>query len=165
MHNPQLNLKLVGSLLSLAFVSLVLYIAALLYSIPKAHAQEIIFGNVAIEDGSLKPLALGSEINATVNSGRANALLKVETSGNATSSQHRAASSTDNAVTKLNAMVTSATSTTDAATDATATTTTSYEEPARLFGFIPIFIKVRTEVDANGHVVQHYPWYSFLLVR
>ncbi len=39
----------------------------------------------------------------------------------------------------------------------------SYQEPAKLFGFIQITIPVTVAVTASGATSIQYPWYSFLL--
>lgn len=39
----------------------------------------------------------------------------------------------------------------------------SYQEPAKLFGFINVNVPVEVSVAANGSTVIDYPWYSFLL--
>jgi hypothetical protein len=38
-----------------------------------------------------------------------------------------------------------------------------YNERGRFLGFIPVTLNVKTEVDANGNVTTHYPWYNFLV--
>ncbi|MBP6858375.1 MAG: hypothetical protein KBC33_00920 [Candidatus Pacebacteria bacterium] len=38
-----------------------------------------------------------------------------------------------------------------------------YKVPARLFGFIPMGMNVRTTVDARGDVKVSHPWYYFLV--
>lgn len=39
----------------------------------------------------------------------------------------------------------------------------AYDSNAKLFGFIPVVVVVRAEIDKEGEVTTHYPWYSFLL--
>lgn len=39
----------------------------------------------------------------------------------------------------------------------------SYQEPAKLFGFINVNVPVEVSVAANGSTSVNYPWYSFLL--
>ena len=49
----------------------------------------------------------------------------------------------------------------EAASDNVAVT---YEQRAKLFGFIPVTIDATATVDANGNVEVSYPWYAFLMV-
>lgn len=39
---------------------------------------------------------------------------------------------------------------------------TVYKQRGKLFGFIPVWMNVRSEVRAGGTAEVHYPWYSFL---
>lgn len=39
---------------------------------------------------------------------------------------------------------------------------TVYKQRGKLFGFIPVWMTVRSEVRAGGTASVHYPWYSFL---
>ena len=40
----------------------------------------------------------------------------------------------------------------------------TYEQRAKLFGFIPVTIAATATVDASGNVEVSYPWYAFLMV-
>ncbi|MDB5254374.1 MAG: hypothetical protein JWL80_440 [Parcubacteria group bacterium] len=38
-----------------------------------------------------------------------------------------------------------------------------YNERGRFLGLIPVTMNVKTEVDGQGNVTTHYPWYNFLV--
>lgn len=38
-----------------------------------------------------------------------------------------------------------------------------YRQPAKLFGFVPVFVPVTVTVNASGSATVRYPWYRFLL--
>jgi len=38
----------------------------------------------------------------------------------------------------------------------------SYKQPAKLFGFIPIFLSATATVKSTGETTVSYPWYAFL---
>lgn len=40
-----------------------------------------------------------------------------------------------------------------------------YKQRARLFGFIPIFVRATATVKANGETTVRYPWYAFLATK
>lgn len=156
MQHPELNMKLVGGLLSMAFVSAVLFIAALLYSIPAAHAQEMVFGSVAIEDGALRPLALTTTGDVKIDSNVPLTYplggVRYNFDGTVAGPGMPGSASTTN--TTMTAEVKSAPQ-----------PETTYRAPARLFGFIPTTLSVKTGIDASGSVKTYYPWYSFLFVK
>ncbi len=129
MNQEQLNFKLIGSLLTMALISFAVFVFAIIYSVTPARAQEIVFENAVIEDGSLKPLAFSVGVNAGVD-------VSSDTSVDNSTSSSKSEEKVD-----------------------------THEESAQLFGFIPTTLKVNTEIDAQGNVKTHYPWYAFLFAK
>lgn len=41
--------------------------------------------------------------------------------------------------------------------------TVEYEQPGRLFGFVPVAVTVTATVDSSGNVTVDYPWYGFMV--
>ena len=182
--------KIIGALVSMALLSVIVYIAAL-FNIPRTHAAEpMLFPNVEIQDGSMQPLALSvaPALNATV-----------QTSANTNSQTNVGANTNVSATVSPSASAGSAMSqdaTVQNSTDATMPAPTNisttddlnlytkslqendrdisnidvnndhvivaYREPAKFLGFIPVSVTANAQVDAEGNVTLHYPWYTFL---
>jgi hypothetical protein len=162
-----MNTKVVGTLVSMAFLSVVVYIAALLHVEPLHAAEILVFNEVAIEDGSLRPItkvdvyapsvAPKANINATLN---ANVNSQVATTTANTTAQATVSSTTDldiytRDITEKDENVSNVVVKDDSVS-------VSYKEPAKIFGLIPTEVLVTVEVDDEGTVQVKYPWYAFL---
>lgn len=178
--------RIFSALAFVAVISAVVYMAALFRIEPVHAAETVVFANVTIEDGSMRPIAQiynNSDVNATVKPEvKVNAGVKAEVK-------------TENRLqTKA---TTTATTTTETASevDTTANIQTSqdldiytqslsqsdrnvekvemtdnrillaYRMPAKFLGFIPVTVMTNVQVDAQGNVSVNYPWYTFLSVK
>ncbi len=170
-----MNIKVVSTLVSMAFISVVAYIFAL-FSIPMAHAADfIVSDHLAIEAGSLKPLQVDvqTEVGGNVNTsttGNAEVKVKSNNSMNAT-----VVSPSSNSAAYVRANIANSTDldayTRDLAREdenvsnvevKDTSVAVSYKEPARIFGLIPTEVTVTVVAQDNGTVTVHYPWYAFL---
>jgi|GEM_PF-2695128 len=186
--------KIFGTLISMAFVSMIVYAAALFHVEPVRAAEILLYNNVAIEDGSMRPLALSLNAKVDTNVGvtlpgaaSATATAKTSTIGNSTSS---AASSNANINAKMNADANADFDfelpvNVNTPGDLEVYTRTleqqdkkiskievddsriflAYRQPARFLGIIPVSVLANVEVDAQGNVSIDYPWYTFLTVK
>ncbi|NNM83619.1 hypothetical protein HKL94_00130 [Candidatus Parcubacteria bacterium] len=145
-----------------SFVSLV----ALLPLAPVVHAQ--IVPSLTADTG------VHASLDASANADGGGAFVITHTNAQAMLSGNSSAQTTTNARASLGSS-SSATLHTHAAalvasdTNVSSVTlspqkvTLSYKEPAKLFGFIGVWVPVSVSVGATGTTTVAYPWYSFLM--
>ena len=179
--NNTINTKVFGFLISAAVLSMVFYMVALFRVAPAHAADSIVFSNVAIEDGSMRPLALAvtgsTNVDANVgtavspsNSAAVKATVNSSASVNATTkpSESPTASSNISTDSDLNLYTTSL----QEQDKNVAKVETKddyilvgYREPGKFLGFIPVSVTANAKVDADGKVTISYPWYTFLTAK
>jgi hypothetical protein len=164
-----MNVKVIGTLLSMAFVAVVVYLTALFNVAPLHAATVFVFPEVIIEDGALIAQNLNANIRTDVklDTGlKANVGTPNENaSATATAKTTQSAGVTVSSTTDLD-LYTRTVTEQDASVENVVvkedSVAVSYREPAKILGFIPTELIVTVEVENNGTVSVRYPWYAFL---
>lgn len=169
-----MNVKVISTLVSMAVVSFMFFIVALFHVEP-LHAQTILMETVAIEDGSLRPIAVDLKpIHAKINVSASatttahttevkveekDGKIKIEKDDDR-DDQNDISSTTDlDTYTRTITVDDSNVSKVVVKDDSVAV---SYQEPAKIFGIIPTEVTVTAQVNNDGTVTIKYPWYVFL---